>query len=133
MSVSVAFSPDGTRLVSGSNDTTIRLWDITTGEELITLFGHDAWVNSVSFSSDGTCLASASGDSTIRLWDIRSRGHHRPRSPRSQPTMQCNLLPSLRRWMEKTDGDSELVLAMLDREIKNRPLDEQIHPSAISC
>jgi WD40 repeat protein len=123
--VSVAFNPDGTRLVSGSNDRTVRLWDTTTGEALTTLRGHDAWVNSVTFNSDGTRLASASGDTTIRLWDTRSRGHiaHDRRVARQRAVQ---LTPFVEAWMEKTDGDSELVLAMLEREIKNRPLDEQL-------
>ena len=79
---SVAFSPDGTRLASGSSDKTIRLWDAATGEELATLRGHEEGVLSVAFSPDGTRLASASGDKTIKLWDAATgeeltvlRGH----------------------------------------------------------
>ncbi|MEO1444714.1 MAG: NB-ARC domain-containing protein, partial [Cyanobacteria bacterium J06635_11] len=67
---SVAFSPDGTQLVSGSADRTIRLWDVGTGECLKTLSGHGNWVMSVAFSPDGTQLVSGSADRTIRLWDV---------------------------------------------------------------
>jgi len=67
---SVAFSPDGTRLVSGSADRTIRLWDVSTGECLETLSGHSNWVMSVAFSPDGTRLVSGSADRTIKLWDV---------------------------------------------------------------
>ncbi|KAM0168541.1 hypothetical protein ACHAPF_010881 [Botrytis cinerea] len=66
---SVAFSPDGKIVASGSSDNTIRLWDTATGESLQTLEGHSDWVRSVAFSSNGKTLASGSDDNTIRLWD----------------------------------------------------------------
>jgi parallel beta-helix repeat protein len=67
---SVAFSPDGKILASGSFDWTIKLWDVATGRELRTLQGHTSPVYSVAFSPDGKILASASGDNTIKLWDV---------------------------------------------------------------
>ncbi|KAJ8058450.1 hypothetical protein OCU04_012638 [Sclerotinia nivalis] len=67
---SIAFSPDGTKVASGSNDETIRLWDTATGESLQTLKGHSGSVLSIVFSPDGTKVASGSNDKTIRLWDI---------------------------------------------------------------
>ena len=67
---SVAFSPDGSRLASGSWDETIRLWNATTGKLMATLRGHTNDVNSVAFSPDGSRLASGSTDGTIRLWDV---------------------------------------------------------------
>jgi WD40 repeat protein len=53
---SVAFSPDGKRVVSGSDDETVRLWDAATGAPLQTLDGHTGLVNSVAFSPDGKLL-----------------------------------------------------------------------------
>ena len=63
---SVGFSLDGTHIVSGSRDNTIRLWNARTGEEVIKpLKGHTDYVFSVGFSSDGAHIVSGSGDGTI--------------------------------------------------------------------
>ncbi len=69
----VAFSPDGSRLASASDDHTVRLWDPATGQPTATLEGHTDGVRGVAFSPDGSRLASASADHTVRLWDRRRR------------------------------------------------------------
>lgn len=66
---SVAFSSDGTTFVSGSEDTTLRVWDMTTGQCLHVLRGHTDIVTSARFSRDGRRLVSTSWDETVRLWD----------------------------------------------------------------
>ncbi|KZP30695.1 hypothetical protein FIBSPDRAFT_978725, partial [Athelia psychrophila] len=71
----VVYSPDGTRIASGSYDSTIQLWDAISGAHLNTLKGHPDGVYSVAFSSDGAMIASGSGDRTIRLWDAVSGKH----------------------------------------------------------
>jgi WD40 repeat protein/serine/threonine protein kinase len=66
---SVAFSPDGTRLASGSLDGTVKVWDATSGKLIRTLRGHEGGIRSVAFSPDGTRLASASLDKTVKVWN----------------------------------------------------------------
>ena len=60
--LAVAFSSDGTRIVSGSDDKSVRVWDASTGAELKELKGHTDSVNSVAFSTDGTQTVSAPGE-----------------------------------------------------------------------
>ena len=79
---SVAFSPNGRRVVSGSYDNTVRVWNASSGECVLTLVGHTDRVWSVSFSPDGSKIVSGSGDKTVRVWDywaetelVRLDGH----------------------------------------------------------
>jgi serine/threonine protein kinase len=69
---SVAFSPDGKRIVSGSRDTTIKVWDAGSDRVLMTLEGHEETVNSVAFSPDGRWIVSGSDDMTVKVWDAES-------------------------------------------------------------
>ena len=67
---SVCVSADGSRLFSGSDDNTIKVWDVATGACLQTLEGHARWVRSVCVSADGSRLFSGSRDNTIKVWNI---------------------------------------------------------------
>ena len=65
---SVAYSPDGTKIISGSKDETVKIWDANTGECLKTLEGHSSNVRSVAFSPDGKRIISGSDDKTVKIW-----------------------------------------------------------------
>jgi WD40 repeat protein len=66
------FSADCRYIVSGSRDTTVKLWDVETGRELETFLGHTDSVESVAISADGDFVASASRDGTIRIWSTKT-------------------------------------------------------------
>jgi WD40 repeat protein/serine/threonine protein kinase len=77
----VSISPDGQRIVSGSrfSDLTrpkdrarIKVWDVESGQEMLTLQGHDRWVSTVAFSPDSRQIVSSSRDHTVKVWDAQT-------------------------------------------------------------
>ena len=71
----LAFSPDGSQLVSGAADHKVRLWDVATRTQIATLDGHTDVVNSVAFSPDGSKIVSGSGYGVgrVRLWNVATK------------------------------------------------------------
>jgi len=72
---SVAFSPDSQRVVAGSGDQSVKIWDAATGKELLVLkghHGHQKVVLAVAVSPDGKLVASAGEDKTVRIWDAEN-------------------------------------------------------------
>ncbi|KAJ5966782.1 hypothetical protein N7501_003030 [Penicillium viridicatum] len=74
---SVAFSPDGKLVASGSTDQSVKVWNTITGAIHKTLEGHSRWVTSVAFSPDSKFVASGSRDSTVNVWNIQTGDIHR--------------------------------------------------------
>ncbi len=69
---SVAFSPDGQRIVTGSLDKRAKVWEAASGRELLTLKGHSDGINSVAFSPDGQRIVTGSRDHTAKVWEPAS-------------------------------------------------------------
>ena len=95
----LAFSPDGRRIVSGSADKTLRLWDAGIGQLIgIPLTGHTDAVNSVAFSPDGRRIVSGSADETLRLWP----------GPAAWPELLCDKITanmSHKQWRDWVSPD----------------------------
>ena len=66
---SVAFSPDGRRIVTGSGNRAAKVWEAASGRELLTIKGHNSAVASVAFSPDGQRILTGSADGTARVWE----------------------------------------------------------------
>ena len=86
---SAAYSPDGTHLVTASDDQTARIWDAATGQEVRTLSGHTDSVWSVAYSPDGAHLVTASLDQTARIWDAATGQEVRTFSGHTAPVLSA--------------------------------------------
>ncbi len=67
------FTADGTKLVSGSDDGTAKVWDVTTGNSILTLHGHTGAVKALRLFENGKVLYSGSSDGVVRIWDMETR------------------------------------------------------------
>jgi WD40 repeat protein len=68
----VAVTPEGRRAISGSEDATVRVWDLEAGQCLATFEGHTGGVNNVTVLPDGRRAISGSDDKTVRVWDLET-------------------------------------------------------------
>jgi WD40 repeat protein len=105
-----------TILASGSDDLTLKLWDLDTGCCLRTLEGHRDWVRSLKFSPDGRLLASSSVDRTVRLWDVETGECWRVLEGHADIVFNLAFLPPGRGEMES--GQGSLVSSSFDRTLR---------------
>ncbi len=90
---SAAFSPDGTRVITGSWDNTAKIWNARIGLELITLKGHSSGISSVAFSPDGARVITGSWDNTAKIWNATTGRMRRTLKGHSAPVSSVAFSP----------------------------------------
>ena len=113
----MALSADGRWALSGSEDKTLRLWDVNSGKCLRTFEGHTKTVKSVALSADGRWALSGSHDKTLRVWDVSSGECLRTFEEHEYGV--CSVaLSADGRWVLSGGGDNTLPLRELDWEVE---------------
>jgi serine/threonine protein kinase len=131
--LSVAFSRDGTRILTGSTDRTAKVWDARMGTPLLELKGHAGRVQSVSFSPDGTRIVTGSEDQTAKVWDARTgtlllelKGH-------TSQVESASFSPDGTRIVTASgDQTAKVWDARTGQEIKGEPIPTTARPGQIS-
>ena len=129
----IALSADGNRLLSGSQDQTLKLWDAISGRLIDTLSGHQSWIRAVAISPDCQTLLSGSADGTLKIWQADAVGKYRcqqTHNAHSGPILSIAIHPdgqqiatgstdhTIRLWNLKT-GASQAIPQAHDRWVKS--------------
>ena len=118
----VAFSSEGMQIVSGSNDSSLQLWDASTGFELKKLKGHTGSVNSVAFSNDGRLIVSGSFDKSVRVWNA-STGREMKKLMGHVAAVNSVMFSSDDAWIVSgSDDNSVRVWNLTDVELNSKEL-----------
>ncbi|OCQ99801.1 hypothetical protein BCD64_01570 [Nostoc sp. MBR 210] len=111
----IAFSPNGQIIASGSVDKTIRLWNLH-GQELKILEGHKDTITSLAFSPDGKTLASASEDGTIKIWNLKNLDSKNRNSVSNQTLSPEDIVTKI---IFTPNGKNLIIAGLFDVKIKD--------------
>ncbi len=123
--VSAAFSADGRRIVTASEDRTARVWDTTTGEPLGAPLEHQGWVRSAAFSPDGSRIVTASADRTARIWDAATGRSLGPPLEHRGPLRSAAFDPDGHRVVTASDDGAARIWDAATGEALARPLEHR--------
>ncbi|HWO18301.1 MAG TPA: PQQ-binding-like beta-propeller repeat protein [Kofleriaceae bacterium] len=101
-----AMTPDGQRVVSASDDRTLKVWDLATSQEAWTLAGHAAWVRACAVTPDGRHVVSASDDKTLKVWDLATGQETWTLAGHAAWVRACAVTPDGRRVVSASDDNT---------------------------
>jgi WD40 repeat protein len=127
---SVAFSPNGKRIVSGSWDNTIKVWDAVSGKEVFTLRGHTDKVRCVAYRPDGRRIISGSSDNTIKVWNAETGKEILALPGHTDGITSLAYSPDSRRFVS---GSNDGTIKVWDAESGKEIFTWQAHSKVVQC
>src|SRR6185295_15204775 len=133
----VGWSPEGGRILSGSRDRTLVLWDAATGRKIRTFEGHDGGVTSAAFSPDGKRAVSGGQDNNVLLWDLETGKILKTLKSHSEWATAVSFFPDGRRVLTGSHDRTALIWDLETEQTKrlvgqgNRVLAAAASPSGL--
>ncbi|UCH93264.1 MAG: hypothetical protein JSV88_23705 [Candidatus Aminicenantes bacterium] len=126
----VDVSPDGKWIISGSDDKTLKLWDVESGKEVRTFKGHNSYVNSVAFIPQGNLILSGSIDKTMKLWDLHTGEEIRTFKGHSDTVRSVVFSP---RGNVILSGSDDMTMKLWDLKTGKEILTFKGHNASVNC